>query len=108
MYSLFIEASAIHELIEDPTSVLSVSHTRSTQDHQSILDRLDRIEAALGICQDTLAEDTDSHDLVQENDTESVPLRGLWKAVAHLRSITRPAQIETIWSRPIVERLWSS
>lgn len=77
-------------------------------DHQLVLDRLERIEAALGIS-DAPDEAPASHDLSADADEEDcVPLRGVWKAVAHLRLITRPTPDESIWSRPIVKRLWSS
>ncbi|KAJ5300834.1 uncharacterized protein N7443_005836 [Penicillium atrosanguineum] len=100
------QASAIHELL-DETHELSVSR-QSTSDHQAVLDRLERIEAALGIG-DTPDEAPLSHKLsVDEDEDEDVPLRGVWKAVAHLRSNTRPIPDESIWSRPIVKRLWSS
>lgn len=76
--------------------------------HQSILDRLDRVEAALGISQDSSEEPIASHELSMDDEANSVPLQGVWKAVAHLRSITRPIPDESIWSRSIVKRLWSS
>lgn len=74
-------------------------------DHQAVLDRLERIEAALGIG-DAPDDAPVFHEGVDEDD--GVPLRGVWKAVAHLRSITRPIPDESIWSRPIVKQLWSS
>jgi hypothetical protein len=97
----------LHELVEEAQNELLASSS-STYDQQSILDRLDRIEAALGISQDEpqAVPVTESLDLDEE--TDSVPLQGVWKAVAHLRSITRPAPDDNIWSRPIVKRLWSS
>jgi hypothetical protein len=101
------KASALHELVEEAHNELLASRS-STYDQQSVLDRLDRIEAALGIGQDApqSVSVTDSLDL--DDETDSVPLQGVWKAVAHLRFITHPVTDENIWSRPIVKRLWSS
>ena len=101
------KASGLHELVEEAHSELLASGT-SAFDQQSVLDRLARIEAALGIGQHApqSVSVTDSLDL--DDEADPVPLQGVWKAVAHLRSITRPAPDENIWSRPIVKRLWSS
>jgi hypothetical protein len=98
------KASAIHELL-DETHELSNSRP-TTRDHQAVLDRLDRIEAALGISD--VADETPAPRDLSADEEDTVPLRGVWKAVAHLRSITRPTPDESIWSRPIVKRLWSS
>jgi hypothetical protein len=101
------KASALHELVEEAHSELQASQS-STYDQQSVLDRLDRIEAALGITQDPPQSVSVTESLDLDDEPDSVPLQGVWKAVAHLRSITRPAPDESIWSRPIVKRLWSS
>ncbi|KAJ5681775.1 uncharacterized protein N7477_001715 [Penicillium maclennaniae] len=98
-----VEASALHDM-RDENQETNVSRP-SMHDHQAVLDRLERIEAALGIG-DAPDEAPVSHEGIDED--EGVPLRGVWKAVAHLRSITRPPPDESIWSRPIVKRLWSS
>ncbi|KAJ5788332.1 hypothetical protein N7457_003322 [Penicillium paradoxum] len=74
-------------------------------DHQSILDRLSRIEAALGIAEDQV---TLSREASPEEDTEDVSLRGVWKALAHLRVISRPPPDESVWSRRVVKQLWTS
>lgn len=101
------QASAIHELLDETRSELTASRP-TIHDHQLVLDRLERIEAALGIS-DEPDDAPASHDLSADADEENcVPLRGVWKAVSHLRLITRPTTDENIWSRPIVKRLWSS
>ncbi|KAJ5090714.1 hypothetical protein N7532_009398 [Penicillium argentinense] len=100
-------ASAIHEFIDEAQSELLAPRS-SMHDQQAILDRLDRIEAALGITQEAPEEGNDSRDMSIDEDSDSVPLQGVWNAVAHLRSITRPAPDENIWSRPTIKRLWSS
>lgn len=107
-YSLLLKASAIHELIDGAPSEVFDSQSASGHDHQSILQRLDRIEAALGISQEIPEETSTLQELATEEDAESAPLQGVWQAVAHLRSITRPSPDEAIWARPIVKRLWSS
>lgn len=101
------KASALYDLVEEAQSELLASQS-PTYDQQSILDRLDRIEAALGINQDAPQSLSVAEGLELDDEAESVPLQGVWKAVAHLRSITRPAPDDNIWSRPIVKRLWSS
>lgn len=80
-------------------------------DHQSILNRLARIEAALGITeepQDPEDQLSMSRGASLEEDTEVVPLQGVWTALAHLRLITRPSPDDSIWSRSVVQQLWSS
>lgn len=97
----------MHELVEEAQNELLTSQS-STYDQQSILDRLDRIEAALGIGQDAPESVPVSESLELDDESDSVPLRGVWKAAAHLRSIARSAPDDNIWSRPIVKRLWSA
>lgn len=97
----------MHELFEEAQTELLTSQS-SIHDQQSILDRLDRIEAALGISQEAPESVPVSQSLDLDEETDSVPLQGLWNAVAHLRSITRPAPDDNIWARPIVKRLWSA
>ncbi|KAJ6175775.1 hypothetical protein N7485_002689 [Penicillium canescens] len=100
-------ASAIHSLIElqqDP----SLAILPGIADHQSILNRLSRIEAALGITEEADDEAISSCEASPEEDVNRAPLQGVWKAVAHLRVITRPTADEIAWSRPIVKQLWSS
>lgn len=81
-----------------------------TPDHNTILSRLDRIEAALGINPyiDEGGGVSPSHDLNSDEDSSDPPLDGVWRAIAHLRSITGPLPDERVWSRPIVKQLWGS
>ncbi|KAJ5170468.1 uncharacterized protein N7500_003251 [Penicillium coprophilum] len=106
-------ASAVYEIMEmqqDP----AFASLPAIPDHQSILDRLARIEAALGITddsqdlQDPEDETSLSREVSLEEETEVVTLRGVWAALAHLRVITRPAPDDSVWSRSIVQQLWSS
>ncbi|KAJ5708267.1 hypothetical protein N7488_008068 [Penicillium malachiteum] len=100
-------ASAIHDLLDEQhTSLLNT--TSSLHDQQSILDRLGRIEAALGIGQGGLESSDIPQYLDRDEDNGNVPLEEAWRSVAHLRSITRPEQDESIWSRPVIKRLWTS
>ncbi|CAL5873746.1 uncharacterized protein PFLUO_LOCUS8028 [Penicillium psychrofluorescens] len=108
-------AAAIHELVEESQKELRASQSMMSHDNYSILNRLDRIEAALGISQ-YLSEEADlspshshdMHDMSPEAELGDVPLHGVWKAIAHLRIITRPPPDERVWSRPLVKQLWSS
>ncbi|KAF3386726.1 hypothetical protein F1880_000869 [Penicillium rolfsii] len=102
-----LKASALHELVEEAHNELQASRS-SSYDQQSVLDRLDRIEAALGIGQDAPQSVLITESLDLDDESDSVPLQGVWKAVAYLRFITWPIPDENIWSRPIVKRLWSS
>lgn len=83
-------------------------------DHQAILNRLARIEAALGITEDPQdPEDPEdevslSHGASPEEEIDAVPLDGVWTALAHLRVITRPPPNDSVWSRSTVQQLWSS
>ncbi|KAJ5675622.1 hypothetical protein N7462_008519 [Penicillium macrosclerotiorum] len=98
-----LKASALHDLFEESQQSFNASHSA---DQQSILDRLDRIEAALGINQEI--EDLLPNQVPDdEEESDSAIVQGVWKAVAHLRSITRPPPDEKIWTRTVVKRLWS-
>ncbi|KAJ5403851.1 hypothetical protein N7509_003722 [Penicillium cosmopolitanum] len=101
-------ASAIHELVDEAQNELLITRTSTAPDQQAILDRLDRIEAALGITQDASETGSVSQDMSIDDEVDSVPLQGVWNAVAHLRSITRPVPDEKVWSRPTIKKLWSS
>ncbi|KAJ5791573.1 transcriptional regulator family: Fungal Specific TF [Penicillium psychrosexuale] len=103
-------ASAMHELMEMQQDQAFASLS-VIPDHQSILNRLARIEAALGITeepQDPEDQLSMSREASLEEDTEVVPLHGVWTALAHLRLITRPSPDDSIWSRSVVQQLWSS
>lgn len=80
-------------------------------DHQSILNRLARIESALGITEDSQDPEDEvslSHGASPDEDMDAVPLHGVWTALAHLRVITRPPPDDSVWSRSAVQQLWSS
>ncbi|CAI7662900.1 unnamed protein product [Penicillium glandicola] len=103
-------ASAMHELLEIQQDQ-SFASLPVIPDHQSILNRLARIEAAIGITedpQDPEDEGSLSREVSLEEDTEAVPLYGVWTALAHLRAITRPPPDDSVWSRSAVQQLWSS
>ncbi|KAJ5333512.1 uncharacterized protein N7506_007295 [Penicillium brevicompactum] len=96
-----LKASHLHELADlhdhTPNSVPIIPG------HQSILDRLARIEASLGIGE---IEDDHSGEIDVEEPSDQTP--GVYRAIARLRLITRPAPDEVVWSRPVVEQLWNS
>ena len=43
-----------------------------------------------------------------EQESEGISFHGLWKAIEHLRTITRPSPPDEIWSHSIVKTLWRS
>ncbi|KOS47128.1 hypothetical protein ACN38_g1973 [Penicillium nordicum] len=103
-------ASAMHELMEMQQDQ-AFGSSPVIPDHQSILNRLARIESALGITegsQDPEDEVSLSHGASPDEDMEAVPLHGVWTALAHLRLITRPPPDDSVWSRSAVHQLWSS
>lgn len=93
----------MHELMELHQDQASGSLSM-IPDHQSILNRLARIEAALGITEDS-QDHEDEHSLSREasleEDIESVPLQGVWTALAHLRVITRPPPDDSVCRDPL-------
>lgn len=107
LYLPSVKASALHDILDLEGAGLFNIHP-AMRDHRSILDRLDRIESALGIDRDVLEDPAASPVLPRSEDGQSVSIQGAWDAVAHLRSITRPAQEEAVWARPNVKRLWTS
>lgn len=79
------------------------------QQQKSVLNRLDRIEVALGISLDGLERFRDSHDLTEDDDYgKPDPLGEVWGSIVQLRSITQPKQDDIIWTRPIVKQLWNT
>ncbi|KAJ5747911.1 uncharacterized protein N7511_009607 [Penicillium nucicola] len=100
-------ASAIHGLIELQQDA-NLAFLPGIAEHQSILNRLARVEAALGISEREDDEVASSHGKSPEEEVDSAPLQGVWKAVAQLRIMTRSSSDESVWSQPIVKQLWSS
>ncbi|CAI7584131.1 unnamed protein product [Penicillium viridicatum] len=103
-------ASAMHELMEMQQDQ-TFGSPPVIPDHQSILNRLARIESALGITEDSQDPEDEvsvSHGASPGQDMDAVPLHGVWTALAHLRVITRPPPDNSVWSRSAVQQLWSS
>ncbi|OQD64597.1 hypothetical protein PENPOL_c007G08854 [Penicillium polonicum] len=103
-------ASAMHELMEMQQDE-TFGSPPVIPDHQSILNRLARIESALGITEDSQDPEDEvslSHGASPDEDMDAVPLHGVWTALAHLRVITRPPPDDSVWSRSAVQQLWSS
>ncbi|KAF4760520.1 hypothetical protein HAV15_006465 [Penicillium sp. str.  len=103
-------ASAMHELMEMQQDQ-AFGSPPVIPDHQSILNRLARIESALGITDDSQDPEDEvslSHGPSPDEDMETIPLHGVWTALAHLRVITRPPPDDSVWSRSAVQQLWSS
>lgn len=100
----------MHELMEMQQDQAFAS-SPVIPDHQSILNRLARIESALGITEGSQHPEDEvslSHGASPDEDMEAVPLHGVWTALAHLRLITRPPPDDSVWSRSAVHQLWSS
>ncbi|KAJ5206995.1 hypothetical protein N7491_002374 [Penicillium cf. griseofulvum] len=106
-------ASAMYELTEMQQDQ-AFSSLPVVPDPQSILNRLARIEAALGITdepqdpQGLEDESSLSREVSLEEEIDVVTLHSVWTALAHLRVITRPAPDDSVWSRSVVQQLWSS
>ncbi|OQD82606.1 hypothetical protein PENANT_c020G09474 [Penicillium antarcticum] len=83
-------ASAIHSLVELQQDS-SLTCLPGIADHQSILNRLSRIEAALGITEEGDDEVVSPREPSPKKDLDSVPLND-----------------ESAWSRLIVKQLWTS
>lgn len=99
-------AAAVHEVPEPAQS--GTFYASHVQDPRSILSRLDRIEAVLGIGKNKPATTSLNFDSDSEQESEGVSFHGLWKAVRRLRTITQPPQPDDIWSHSIVKTLWRS
>jgi hypothetical protein len=77
-----------------------------TLDPQTVLSRLEKIEALLGIAspgQQHSEDDVTLHFAEVES-----PFRGVWTAAAYLKEATRPRQPLNIWSKTIIKQLWLS
>ncbi|KAJ5631516.1 uncharacterized protein N7484_011616 [Penicillium longicatenatum] len=107
LYLPAVKASALHDLLELEEADLLNIHP-AMRDHQSVLDRLDRIETVLGIDRDAQEDSVVSPASPGEKDCQQISIQGAWSAITHLKSITRPAQEEAIWSKPNVKCLWTS
>lgn len=75
-------------------------------DPQTVLGRLDAIEALLGISPSPQSRTSDDVSLGTP-DAES-PFQGVYTAAAHLKLTTRPPQSPRIWSRVVINQLWLS
>ncbi|PYH47406.1 fungal specific transcription factor domain-containing protein [Aspergillus saccharolyticus JOP 1030-1] len=93
-------AAAARDTVALPQASIDPSREMS-----SVLSRLDRIERKLNIYKSDGSGPTICRDLDHE---EGFGYPRLWKAVKHLRSITRPSQEDAVWSRPVVKHLWTS
>lgn len=106
-----LQAAAVHELIELPQDgpTYRSQSAALAHDSRSILSRLDRIEAVLGLLNTAAQGSPAGYDSTSEPDDETaVALSKLSRAARHLRRITRPAQDASVWSVPVVRQLWSS
>ncbi|KAF5863693.1 hypothetical protein ETB97_009626 [Aspergillus alliaceus] len=104
-------AAAAQEIVSFPQGVqytTFLSHsTQSDPNAESVLSRLDRIEAILGINRERDAMDMANVDSDQDEEA-GMPISDLLKAVKHLRLITRPPQNKDLWSYSTVKGLWET
>ncbi|KAE8134275.1 hypothetical protein BDV38DRAFT_163199 [Aspergillus pseudotamarii] len=104
-------AAAAHEIVslsEGGQCTTLLSHlAQSDPTAGSVLNRLDRIEAILGIQKGRYAVGTVGVDSDQDEEA-SMPNSELSKAVRHLRLITRPPQNNSLWSYSTVKGLWET
>lgn len=75
-------------------------------DPQTVLSRLEKIEALLGISSSGQPRVDD--DVALQSPEADSPFHGVWTAAAHLKEATRPPQPSTIWSRRVIQQLWIS
>lgn len=99
----FQAASAVHDVVR-----IQQDTPDRNQDIDAILGRLDRIESALGFSRGSSSVTADVLDPDQDEGSGEMSLRPLWKAVRHLKLITRPAQDDALWSHPVIKHLWYS
>ena len=74
-------------------------------DHQTVLSRLEKIEALLGIATPAQIRNTDDV-TTQSPDEAGSPFHGVWTTAVSLQEITRPVQTHNIWGRGVIKQLW--
>lgn len=100
-------AAVIHELPPPPLIAESASNTAQPKlDPQTILSRIDTIEALLGIVSSPRPV-LDDDVCLRPTDTDSA-FHGVYVAAMHLKMTTRPPQTPKIWSRAVIKQLWLS
>ncbi|KAI2792284.1 hypothetical protein POX_b02321 [Penicillium oxalicum] len=97
----------MHDLVEKAHAELLVNPQQPAYDQQAVLDRLDRIEAALGIREAPL-QSVSATETLEDEQPDLSPVRGLWKALARLRTISGSVPEDRIWSKPVVKHLWGA
>jgi len=74
-------------------------------DPQTVLSRLEKIEALLGIATPAQIRNTDDVTTQSPDEAES-PFHGVWTTAVSLQEITRPIQTHNIWGRGVIKQLW--
>ncbi|KUJ15456.1 uncharacterized protein LY89DRAFT_113348 [Mollisia scopiformis] len=101
-------AAVVHEL--PPPSHAIAGHASNTAqptlDPQTVLSRLDTIEALLGIVSSPRPV-LDDDVCLRPTDADSA-FHGVFAAAMHLKTTTRPPQTPKIWSRDVIKQLWLS
>jgi len=75
-------------------------------DPQTVLSRLEKIEALLGIS--SSGQQRVDDDVALQSPEADSPFHGVWIAAAYLKEATRPPQPSNIWSRRVIQQLWLS
>jgi hypothetical protein len=95
-------------MLGDENSPMSMSPTSNP----SILERLNTIEAVLGLNnrepQSMPAFPTPNSVPAEYHDVEDAQLRTVWDSVAVLRRISAPASNPGMWSWAMIKKLWFS
>jgi hypothetical protein len=99
--------------IQEPSSPRPISESSGGEiaaqpklDPQTVLSRLEKIEALLGISSSG-QQRVDDDVTLRSTEAES-PFHGVWTAAAYLKEAARPPQPSNIWSRSIIRQLWLS
>ena len=75
-------------------------------DPQTVLSRLEKIEALLGIA--SPAQHSVNDDVALRPTEADSPFHGVWSTASYLKEATRPTQPPNAWTHPVVKQLWLS
>jgi hypothetical protein len=112
--SIFIPAKLPQAaVVQEPSSPRPTSESsgrriaaQPTLDPQTVLSRLEKIEALLGIASPG-QQHVDDDVTLRSAEVDS-PFHGVWTAATYLKEATRPPQPSNIWERGVIQQLWLS
>ncbi|KAH8756543.1 hypothetical protein BGZ57DRAFT_909225 [Hyaloscypha finlandica] len=100
-------------VVQEPSSPRPTSESsgrriaaQPTLDPQTVLSRLEKIEALLGIASPG-QQHVDDDVTLRSAEVDS-PFHGVWTAATYLKEATRPPQPSNIWERGVIQQLWLS